>query len=75
VPNVQYACKSVWAHPVDVVSDVGKLVSVYLEIVLISAQDRCMVRVKRAKGQKIILDAPNGTPMWCGSSESSFRST
>jgi hypothetical protein len=39
-----------------------KLVSVYLEIVLISAQDRCMVWDKRTIGSEIISDAPDGTP-------------
>ena len=38
-----------------------KLVSVYLEIVLISAQDRCVVGANRTIGSKIFLDAPNGT--------------
>jgi hypothetical protein len=38
------------------------LVSVYLEIVLVSVQDRCMVCVVRAIGLEIILDTPDGTP-------------
>ena len=37
-----------------------KLVSVHLEIVLVSAQDRCTVCEKRTIGSKIILDAPDG---------------
>jgi hypothetical protein len=35
------------------------LVSVYLEIVLILMQDRCMVWAKRSL--EIVLDAPDGT--------------
>jgi hypothetical protein len=38
------------------------LVSVCLEIVLVSAQDRCVVCPKRTIGSEIILDAPDGTP-------------
>jgi hypothetical protein len=34
---------------------------VYLEIVLILAQDRCMVCVERTTGSEIILDAPDET--------------
>jgi hypothetical protein len=39
-----------------------KLVLVYLEIVLISAQDSGMVYTECTMGWKIILDAPDGTP-------------
>ena len=39
-----------------------KLVSVCLEMVLISMQVRCMVYVERTIGSKIILDTPDGTP-------------
>jgi hypothetical protein len=35
---------------------------VYLEIVLILAQGRCMVCVERTTGPEIILDAPDETP-------------
>jgi len=38
------------------------LVSVSLETVLLSVQDRCMVGAKRTIGLEIILDTPNGTP-------------
>jgi len=34
-----------------------------LEIVLVSMQDRCMVCVEHVIDSKIILDAPNGTPL------------
>ena len=39
-----------------------KLDSVYLEIVLILMQDRCMVCAEHTKGSEIVLDAPHGTP-------------
>ena len=39
-----------------------KLVSVHLEIVLISAQDRCTVYEECTIGSEIILDTPGGTP-------------
>ena len=46
--------------------DVGlvesRLVSVRLEIVLVSVQQRCEVCTKRTIGLEIILDAPNGFP-------------
>ena len=38
------------------------LVSVRLEIVLISTYDRCMVCAEHRKGLEIILDASEGTP-------------
>ena len=41
---------------------VWNLVSVHLEIVSVSMQDRCRVCAKRTIGSEIILDAPNGTP-------------
>ena len=39
-----------------------KYVLVYLEIVLILAQDRCTVCAKCTIGLEIVLDAPGGTP-------------
>ena len=39
-----------------------KLDSVYLEIVLILTQDRCMDCVKHTIGSEIVSDAPAGTP-------------
>jgi hypothetical protein len=41
---------------------VWNLVLVYLEIVLVSVQDRCMVCTERTIGIEIVLDAPDGTP-------------
>jgi hypothetical protein len=38
------------------------LISVRLERVLVSVQDRCMVYAKRTVGSEIILDAPNDIP-------------
>ena len=49
-----------------------KLVSVYLEIVSVSAQDRCTVCVERAIGSKIVFGAPDETPRCRGLSGSSF---
>ena len=47
-------------------------VSVCLEVVLVSVQDRCTVCAKHTTAQKIILDAPDGTPRRRGSSEARF---
>jgi hypothetical protein len=41
------------------------LVSVHLEMLLVSVQDRCTVCAKRTIGSEIILDAPNGTHRRC----------
>jgi hypothetical protein len=38
------------------------LVSVHLDKVLVSVQDRCMVCAKRTIGSEMILDTPDGTP-------------
>jgi hypothetical protein len=38
------------------------LVLVYLETVLVSVQDRCMVCLKHTIGSEVILDTPAGTP-------------
>jgi hypothetical protein len=37
------------------------LVLVYLEIVLVSVQDRCMVCAECSTGSEIVLDAHTGT--------------
>ena len=54
--------KSFWTHPMELLGDVGhvEFVSVCLEIVLVSVQDRCTVCSKQ--GSEIILTAPDGTP-------------
>jgi hypothetical protein len=38
------------------------LVSVRLETLLVSVQDRSMVCAERTTGLEIVLDAPDGTP-------------
>jgi hypothetical protein len=38
------------------------LVTVCLEVVLVSVQDRCLVCAKHTIGSEIILDVPDGTP-------------
>jgi hypothetical protein len=59
--------KSSWMHPKEPLGDMGpwvmsNLISVHLETVLVSVQDRCMVCVKHSIGSAIILDEPGGTP-------------
>ena len=52
-------------HPMELlgdVGDVGYLISVNLEIVLILTQDRCTVSAECIIGSEIIWDAPDGTP-------------
>jgi hypothetical protein len=44
-----------------------KFVLVHLEIVLILTQDRSTVCAELTIGSETILDAPDGTPWWCGS--------
>jgi hypothetical protein len=41
----------------------SNLVLVHLEIVLVPVQDRCMFCGKHSVGSKIVLDAPDNTPM------------
>ena len=48
------------------------LVSVLLETVLVSGQDRCTVCVERTIGSEIILDAPDGIQGEVGHVESRF---
>ena len=48
------------------------LISIWLDMVLVSVQDRCTVYAKHTIGSEIILDAPDGTPRLRGSSGSSF---
>jgi enamine deaminase RidA (YjgF/YER057c/UK114 family) len=42
--------------------DQVKLVSVHLETVLMSMQDRCIICVECVIGLEIVLDAPDRTP-------------
>ena len=48
----------------ELLGDVGhvEFVSVCLEIVLVSVQDRCAFAPFSTIGSEIILDEPNGTP-------------
>jgi hypothetical protein len=48
----------------ELLGDMGhwNLMSVHLDTVLVSVQDRRLVCAKRTIGSKIIFDAPNGTP-------------
>jgi len=39
----------------------SNLILIYLNTVLVSVQDRCMVCAKHTIGVEIILDAPDGT--------------
>jgi hypothetical protein len=48
------------------------LVSVRLEMVLVSMQDRCMACVKCTICIEIVLDAPNGTPTFEAQEEAHF---
>jgi hypothetical protein len=64
VPNVPYARRSFWMHPMELLGDVcmRNLVLVCLEMELELVQDRCSVFVNRTIGSEIILDAPDGSP-------------
>jgi hypothetical protein len=63
-PNVPQAQKLFWTHLMELLGDMGHvdLVSVRLDTVLVSVQDRCGVCAKHTTGLEIILDAPDGTP-------------
>jgi hypothetical protein len=63
VPNVPQPQKSFWTHLMELQGDVvmRNLILVHLEIVLVSAQDRCTVYAKHTVGSEIVLDAPDGT--------------
>ena len=41
---------------------VSNLVSICLQMVLVSVQDRCTICAKHSIGLGIVLDTPNGTP-------------
>jgi hypothetical protein len=45
------------------------LTSFRLETVLVLVQDSCTICAKRTIDSELILDGPNGTPRWRGSSE------
>ena len=56
--------KSFWMHPMVLLGDgvMWNLISVHLDMVLVSVQDRCMVCVKYTIVSEIILDTLDGTP-------------
>jgi hypothetical protein len=62
--NVPQACNSFWPYPMVLLGYVVKckLVSIHLEIVLISIQDSCMVCTEHPIGLEIVLGTPDGTP-------------
>ena len=64
MPNVSYAWKSFWTHPIELLGDVGQVESDFVPFgdSVVSVQDRCTVCAKRTIGSEIILDAPDGTP-------------
>ena len=56
------AQKSFWTHPMELLGEVMLyLISVCLETVLVSVQDRCMVCARRTIGLANVLFAPDGT--------------
>jgi hypothetical protein len=58
------AKKTSWTHPMELIGEwvMCNLISVCLEIVLVSMQYRCMVCAERTIGSEIVLDATDGTP-------------
>jgi hypothetical protein len=76
VSNVPSDQKSYWAHSMELLGEwvMWSLVSVRLETVLVSVQYRCTVCAKCTIGSEIVLDAPDDTPRWRGSSGSLFES-
>jgi hypothetical protein len=60
-PYIPKAKKSFWTHSTELLGGVGHVVSVHLEIVLVSMHDRCMVCAKHIIGSEIVLDAPYAT--------------
>jgi hypothetical protein len=76
VSNVPSDQKSSWAHPMELLGEwvVWNLVLIRLETVLVSEQYKCTVCAERTIGSEIILDVPDDTPRWRGSSGSLFES-
>ena len=56
-PNVPRAWKPFWAHPMVLLGVVS-----HVEVVLVSAQDRCTLCAECTSGTEIILGTPDGTP-------------
>jgi hypothetical protein len=61
VSNVRSDQKSSWTHPMELLGEwvVWNLVSVCLEIVLLSVQYKSRVCVDRTIGSEFVLDAPD----------------
>jgi len=53
---------------------IWNVTSIQLEIVLVSVQDSSMVCAQCTIGSEIVVEVPDGTPRYRGSSESSVRS-
>ena len=60
-PNVPYAKKSFWTHPMVLLGDKAQVVARFVPFgdSVILMQDRCTVCTERTIGSEIILDAPN----------------
>jgi hypothetical protein len=64
VPKVPQAQKLFWTHPMELLGDMGHVVSCLGPFgdSLVSVQDRSTVYAKRSIGSEIILDTPDDTP-------------
>jgi hypothetical protein len=64
VSNVSSARKSSWTHPMELLGEwvMWNLVSIRLEIVLLSVQYRCTVYAECTISSEIILDASGDIP-------------
>ena len=64
VPIVPLAQKSFWMHPMELLGEwvMSNLISIRLETVLVSVQDRCTICAEPTIGSEIVLNAPDGTP-------------
>ena len=63
-PNVPWAWKSFWARPMVLLGVMSHVEPRFGPFggVLVSAQDRCIVRADCTLGMEIILGIPDGTP-------------
>ena len=63
-PNIPYALKSFWTHPMVLLGDEAQVEACFglSNMVLILTQDRCTVCAKRTIGSEIILDSIDATP-------------
>ena len=60
MPNVPLAQKSFWLHPMELLGEwvMSHLVSIYLEMVLVSVQGRCTLCAKHTMAQKSFWTHP-----------------